>query len=215
MSTAPSKTAIHAGLRALGLGEEEDRRALYARVTGKTGLCAMTARERAAVLDELRRLGLRPPAPARRLDGPYAAKLRALWIAGWNLALVGDRRDGALIAFVRRQTGLHHPRFLTDPTDAARAIEALKAWLARERGVRWHWPRGTARSMARPEAAVALAQLAALCDRGLAPRNATLMTLVEAHLGPAAWVCPDGLSVGDWQRLMNALGARLRGAAAV
>jgi hypothetical protein len=46
-----------------------------------------------------------------------------------------------MIAFVKRQTGLDHTRFLTDAADAARAIEALKAMCARAGVV---WPKGEA-----------------------------------------------------------------------
>ena len=70
-------------------------------------------------------------------EGPYAAKLRALWISAYNLGVVRSRDDKAMIAFVERQTKLAHTRFLVDPKDAARAIEALKSWIAREGGVAW------------------------------------------------------------------------------
>lgn len=70
-------------------------------------------------------------------EGRYAGKLRALWISGWNLGIVRDNRDRALHAFVERQTGLSHTRFLREAAAATRAIEALKAWLEREAGVDW------------------------------------------------------------------------------
>ena len=71
-----------------------------------------------------------------KLSGRYAAKLQALWIAGWNLGIFENRDDAALEAFVKRQTGLDAVRFCRDPQDARKAIEALKAILARE-GVDW------------------------------------------------------------------------------
>ena len=112
--------SIYAGVRALGIAEEEDRRHIYERVTGKRSLRAMTPSEKDAVLDELRHMGFRPDG-RRRLEGPYAKKLQALWIAGWNLGLMRSRDDAALIAFVKRQTGVDHTRFLHDPAAAARA----------------------------------------------------------------------------------------------
>lgn len=201
----PGTGAIHAGLRALGLASEEDRRALYARVTGKDRLRAMSPAERRAVFDELRRLGWRPapPAGAGRIGGPYGPKLRALWIAGWNLGLVRDVSDRALIAFVRRQTGLDAPRFLTDPILAARAIEALKSWLAREGGVDWTPPRGTPRWLVDPRACVAFAQW-----RRLAAPETFRAALAEA-LGRELGQPPD-LAPADWQAAMNLWGARLR-----
>ena len=81
--------------------------------------------------------------PARRATGRYAAKLQALWITLYHLGAVSDRRDGALHAFLERQTGLPHTRFLQEAAAAKRAIEPLKAWLARE-GVDWPEPTGDA-----------------------------------------------------------------------
>ena len=80
---------------------------------------------------------------AHRVSGQYGRALQALWIAAWNLGIVESRDDRALLAFVERQTGLSHTRFLTDPADAAKAIEGLKAWIAREGGVAWPKHRAT------------------------------------------------------------------------
>jgi Protein of unknown function (DUF1018) len=71
------------------------------------------------------------------LDTPAARKLRALWIAGWNLGLVQDRTDRAMLAFLERQTKVSHTRFLSEPGQATAAIEALKSWLARAGKVEW------------------------------------------------------------------------------
>lgn len=71
-----------------------------------------------------------------KAQGKYAPKLQAMWLALYNLGVVEDRRDSAMHAFIERQTGLSHTRFLQDATDAASAIEALKKWLIRV-GVRW------------------------------------------------------------------------------
>lgn len=51
-----STRAIYAGIRAIGIDDEDDRRALYARVTGKSRLRDMDRRDKDAVLAELRRL---------------------------------------------------------------------------------------------------------------------------------------------------------------
>ncbi|MCJ2050872.1 regulatory protein GemA [Methylobacterium sp. J-070] len=75
-------------------------------------------------------------APIRAATGPYAKKLQALWIALYNLGEVADRGDGALHAFLERQTGLPHTRFLREADAARAAIEPLKAWLIRA-GVAW------------------------------------------------------------------------------
>ncbi|WP_187275428.1 regulatory protein GemA [Methylobacterium sp. WL6] len=76
----------------------------------------------------------RPALPAA--TGRYAPKLQAMWIALWNLGAVRNSRDSAMHAFLERQTGIEHTRFLRDARDASAAVEALKAWLVRE-GVAW------------------------------------------------------------------------------
>ena len=71
------------------------------------------------------------------LDTPVGSKLRALWIAGFNLGIVRARDDKAMLAFLERQTGVSHVRFLQDPRAAASAIEGLKSWLSRQAAVEW------------------------------------------------------------------------------
>lgn len=130
--------AIHVGKKQLGL-EDDDYRALLGRITGKRSAGALNEAERSKVLEEMRRLGFKPQSKGSRgtLEGRYAKKLVALWISAWELGIVRNRSDKALIAFVKRQTGMDHVRFVHDPADAARAIEALKSWMAREGGVEW------------------------------------------------------------------------------
>lgn len=133
--------AIHVAKKQLGLDDDTYRDVLE-RVTGKRSAKFLTVAEGGRVLEEMRRLGFertsKPDAAgALKLDGPYAAKLRALWISGWNLGVVHDRTDEAMAAFVKRQTGIDHVNWLRDAADATRAIEGVKAWLAREAGVQW------------------------------------------------------------------------------
>ncbi|MCX5512259.1 hypothetical protein C3941_09320 [Kaistia algarum] len=154
--------AIHVAKKQLGLDDETYRAVLH-RVTGVSSSKDMTPAQHSAVLAEFRRLGFEPTPPASRtvtspyrpqektaeerserrqrgavhLDGPFVPKIRALWIAGWNLGVVKDRHDTALIAFVRRQTGIDHVSWVRDPKDGNKVIEAIKAWLAREAGVQW------------------------------------------------------------------------------
>jgi len=129
---------IHVGCKQLGI-DEEDRRDLYERVTNKRSLTDMSPAEQAQVVDELKRLGFKPTSKASRkgLEGQYAPKLQALWIACWNLGLTRSKTDASLLAFVKRQTGVDHTRFLRHAEDANKVIEALKAWMAREAGVDW------------------------------------------------------------------------------
>jgi phage gp16-like protein len=202
--------AIHAGLRQLGI-EEEDARDLYHRQTGKRSLREMSPKEREAVIGELRRLGFKPkPSGGRRLlEGRYAKKMQALWIAAWNLGIVENNSDEALIAFVKRQTGIDHVRFVRHPEDAAKAIEALKSWMAREAGVDWRadgfLPDWTQSNGYR----VAVAQFALLkkADPAFA-EYAELSHWVIRHVDAdfRAWKADDR----QWIAIMNALGEHIR-----
>lgn len=122
---------IHAGARAAGI-EEDERRCIQARLTGKTSCADMTGPELRRVADEI-------GAQQRRTlpDGPYTKKMRALWISGWNLGVIQWPHDRALAAFVRRSTGLDSARWAVDPVHARAVIEGLKSLLAREAGVDW------------------------------------------------------------------------------
>lgn len=156
MSTAPASRqqigAIHAAKSRAGLDDDTYRDVLR-RETGQASSKALNAGEAGRVLDYLRALPGRPDAPLKpaskgrkgavRIDGAYAGKLRALWITGYNLAIVTDRTDRALLAFCERQTGIAHPNWWRDDVPARRAIEGLKAWIGREAGIDWSGARGT------------------------------------------------------------------------
>lgn len=117
--------------------EEADYRALLARVTGKDSLRQMNSDEHTRVLDELRAKGAPRQQPSKGLSGPYAKKLQALWIAGWNLGVIHNRTDAAMLTFIKGQTGIEHTRFLRAAADGKAAVEALKSWVARVGGVNW------------------------------------------------------------------------------
>lgn len=134
--------AIHVAKKHLGL-DDDTYRAKLRNITGKTSVKDMTEVERERVLTVLRNDGFKPAPTVRRsggqpaLTGKYAKKLQSLWIAAWNLGIVANRDDAALVAFVQRQTGIDHTRFLRYAEDAAKVIEALKSWIAREANVDW------------------------------------------------------------------------------
>jgi hypothetical protein len=127
---------IHVARREIGIADD-DYRALLERVTGSASLRAMSDRQHQDVIAEMKRLGFAPKARTGRLDGPFAGKLLALWLSGWNLGVFRSPHDQALIAFVERQTGIAHVRWVREARDAARAIEGLKKWIAREAGLEW------------------------------------------------------------------------------
>ncbi len=222
-------SAIHAGCKQLGI-DEDTRRDLYERVTGKRSAKDMNAAERERVVSELRRLGFAPTfkappsvasgdispsrgesgrrASRKPLAGPFAAKLQALWIAAWNLGIVENRDDAALIAFVRRQTGIDHTRFLTDAGDAHKAIEALKAWMEREGGVDWHVGNHMPKIERLNGFKIAWAQWRLMRPGGMkAARSRAFNDDVKAIAG--VWPV-EMVRERDWVPVMNTFGAKVR-----
>lgn len=205
--------AIHAGFRQLGIVEDDDKRALYSRLTGQNRLSLMSSQKQDAVLAELRRLGYKPaarrPSGKLQLTGKIAKKVQALWIAGWNLGVFRERDDAALCAFVQRQTGLAHARWLHQADDTRAVIEALKAWLAREAGVNWSPPGdGAALYLGRYGYKIAWAQWRILtpgADR--INRKGFDKFVLDATGTSGLW---SDISDVQWVTVMNALGSRVR-----
>ena len=203
--------AIHAALRARGI-DKDDARGRFEQITGKRSLKAMSESDRRAVLDHLNSDGHKPASKGTRkgLTGPYAKKLQALWIAGWNLGLVRNRDDKALVAFVTRQTGLEHTQFLHDAANAKRVIEALKAWLAREGGVDWEVDQ-TMRAFVRTNGfKIASAQMR-LINPNIRTGDVLHEVLTEASFQSSHWgTSLDAEKERDWIPVMNALGRQVR-----
>lgn len=207
--------AIHSGLRQLGI-DQDDARDLYERQTGKRSLREMNARQQQAIVDELRRLGFQKASRhgSRPLQGPFAKKLQAQWIALWNLGVVADRTDAALLAFVKRQTGIDHVNFLRDPAEARKVIDGLKGWMAREGGVVW----GTSNGydfLAHDAGKVAWAQFRKILPGAtLIGNKLDFVRAVEAIVGdhPAGL---GSLTPAEWRAVMNSFGERIRKAKAV
>jgi phage gp16-like protein len=201
--------AIHVGLKQLGIGED-DKRDLYRRITGKDSLKAMVPSEQNAVLAELRRLGFKPDLKrkngSRKLSGRFAAKLQALWIASWNLGLVENRDDKALEAFVTRQTGIASERFLRFADDAAKVIEALKAWMTREARVDWN--RAPLAWLTADGAKIAWAQWLILQPSADLVNRKGFDQVALAAAGRTDWL--GAMTPQDWIAVMNELGTRIR-----
>jgi phage gp16-like protein len=202
--------AIHAALRARSI-DKEDARDRFERVTGKRSLKAMSEGQRHKVLDDLNSDGRKPASNGSRklLTSPYAKKLQALWIAGWNLGLVRNRDDKALLAFVKRQTGLEHTQFLHDAENAAKVIEALKAWLAREGGVDWTVDKIMQPFVRTSGCKIACAQMRKLHPDMLAG-DVLDEVLVEVSLQVYQGRAPDLEKEASWIPVMNALGRQVR-----
>lgn len=200
-----STAAIHVAKKQLGLDDDTYRAALV-HVTGKSSSADMTELERQKVLEHFRQSGFRAAATGRRkpLEGKFAAKLQALWIAGWNLGLVRDRDDRALVAFVKRQTGIDHVRFLRHGEDAMKAIEALKGWLERSGGVDW-------KAHKDPAACVLAAQVRRLQQEWERNRSSGtgLPILIDTVAGQDIGSIPT-MSDATRQATMNSLGERIR-----
>tara|TARA_R110002124_G_scaffold284368_1_gene461528 strand:- start:42898 stop:43515 length:618 start_codon:yes stop_codon:yes gene_type:complete len=197
--------AINVAWKAQGL-DEDTARDVYERVTGKRRLTLMTSTEQRAVLAEFN--GTPGGARAKGLTGPYAKKLQALWIAGWNLGIVQDRRDSAMLSFIKRQTGLESTRFLRDATDAQRVVEALKAWLARMGGVEWGNSCGWLPSN---ESKIAWAQWQILENQPPRDEQKISFACYALHLSGCRTDLPlTSIRPSDWHNIMNKLGIRVR-----
>lgn len=202
MST--SIAAIHVAKKQLGL-DEDTYRAKLQLLVNKTSTKDMTEDERQKVLQAFRKEGFKPaskaaPGARRKLSGPYAGKLQALWIAGWNLGIFHERDDSALIAFVKRQTGLDAVQFLRFADDATKAIEALKKWIGREGKVDWRKDRFMPAYTQMDGYRIAKAQWKILGEAGDPMRFAIRVT------GKSFAALDDG----DWIPVMNLLGTRIR-----
>lgn len=197
--------AIHVGNKQLGL-DEDTARDLYERVTGKRSLREMNERQLQLIVTEQRRQGFKPA--EKGLQGPFAKKLQALWIAAWNLGIVRDRTDAAMLSFIKRQTSIEHTRFLLDADDAAKAIDALKAWMTREAGVDWGQSVATAEWLRPSGAKIALAQWHVLSVlKAVDPKG--FRKFVWENAKPL-----DQMTERDWPAVMNTLGEMIRKAKA-
>jgi phage gp16-like protein len=128
---------VHVAKKQLGLDDDLYRETLKS-VTGHASAKLCSNAQLEAVLKHFEKAGFKPKGKA--FTGPstkYAAKIHALWISGWNLGVIRDNSDTAMEAFILRQTSIAKAQWLKDPKDAAKVIDALKAWLAREGSVMW------------------------------------------------------------------------------
>lgn len=197
---------VHLSAKQAGL-EDEDYRDLLERETGKRSAAALSEPQLVHVCEVIARSGA---VKAVKAEGPFAGKLRALWISAFHLGIARSRSDASLISFVKRQSRVEHTRFLVDAADANKAIEGLKAWLARDAGVRWQdWP-------ANPRRAVAEAQVRVLAAAGDIREIPGTAPGADGFLED--YVCRvTGVNRGlqhleyqDWDHAIAALGARVR-----
>ena len=217
--TALSQTkAIHALRRKIPHYTDADYRAYLLREFKVDSSKGLTFAQANRVIETLRTLAgdngnLRRA--SETAEGPYAGKLRALWLTAFNLAIVRSRDDAALIAFVQRQTRVSHTRFLTDAAEAARAIEALKSWITRESGIEWPRKDGSEGAV-ETKRAVAYAIAKRCCETGAFQAFISFESDWPSgfeRYGYAAAQCPASMEFYEphhYDQLAMALGRKLR-----
>lgn len=128
---------LHVGRRELGL-DEDAYRLLLQSATGKTSSSDMTVPELEKTLERMKQKGfvVRIKKSGRKLaDDPQSKKLRALWLELYSKGAVRNPEEAALVAWVKRMTGVEALEWLSS-AQASRCIEELKRWeqrVARER----------------------------------------------------------------------------------
>lgn len=133
---------VHMAAKELGL-DEDARRDVLERVTGRRSSADCTDDQLDAVVGEFKRLGWKPkpaggvrnfiakPGARKPATHPVALKARAMWISLWNLGVVRQSTEQALEAFAKRQLGVDRLQW-ADQSQGYRLIEALKAMAERE-----------------------------------------------------------------------------------
>lgn len=143
--TFPARTAdklrnaelaqIHIAKSQLGMEEDTYRNLLWTigRVRSSKDL-DWAGRKR--VLDHMRACGWQParkrgPTGRALADDAQSRKIRAMWLALADAGVVRNRSEKALLAYVKRQTGIEALEWLK-MHEADKVIEALKRWAKRE-----------------------------------------------------------------------------------
>jgi hypothetical protein len=120
---------VHAAAKRIGM-EEDARRAMQQRVTGKASSAEMSEAELVAVCAELARLGADIHVPAPPAGGPgMATEWQLLTIErlafrmGWTEGLL----DARLVAFIKRTAKVERPQWL-EKSAATKVISGLQRW---------------------------------------------------------------------------------------
>jgi phage gp16-like protein len=133
MNRQPMLAKIHIARKELAL-DIDAYRAVLQRAAGKASAADCSDGELDRVLDEMKRLGWQPKAGAvKKSDKPYIRKIFAIWGDLGRRGAIENASRQALAAFVKRQTGIDNPEWLSIE-DAARVTEALKAMQRRAGG---------------------------------------------------------------------------------
>lgn len=208
-ASAAQRGLIHALSKQAGLGEGERRELLQA-IAGVSSTTELSGGGASAVIARLKELSSLPPTKgAIRLDGPYAGKIRATWITGHQLGVVRDRTDAAMLAFVERQTGISHTRWLRDADAARKVVEALKGWIERESG----WAYDDSLPPLVHKLSILRAQWARLIRLGLRPRAGNADWALEGYaaatVGRTNLMALGDLAEAEADQVITALGRKI------
>jgi len=124
---------VHAAAKRIGM-DEDARRAMQQRATGKTSAADMSEAELVAVCAELARLGADIHVPAPQAGGPGMAtewQLLTIERLAFRMGWTDGLRDARLIAFIRRTAKVERPQWL-EKAAATKVISGLQRW-ARQR----------------------------------------------------------------------------------
>jgi len=132
---------VHLAAKELGL-DEDARRDVLERVTGRRSSADCTDDQLDQVLAHFRGLGWKPktgaaprtgtaPVPGRTpATSPVARKARAMWLSLWNLGVVHSGSEASLEAFGKRQLGVDRLQWV-NPAKVEPLFKALKAMAER------------------------------------------------------------------------------------
>ncbi|ANH04621.1 regulatory protein GemA [Shinella sp. HZN7] len=203
---------IHAAAKQAGL-DDDTRRAKCMVLVGKPSTKDMTDAELWKVLQTFENEGYAsrksPRVDGRTRKSPftgkYVPKMRALWIALYNLGAIADRRDSAIESFAlgHQVKGIDDVRFIHAHSDGQSVIEAMKAMLARH-GVDWADRKPCPVWETRHGYKIARAQWAKLSPNGSRDFWKVVTDLLDLD------ETVRDLTDEQWITVMNLLGQRIR-----
>lgn len=202
---------INIARQQLGLHEDDYRQMLF-EATGQTSLKACSDRQLESMLKLLEAKGFRAvakgggPAQARH---PMARKARALWISLHQLGVVHNPSEHALEAFAARQLKCEKLVWARQ-SDAYRLIEALKS-MAMRAGWLMHDPLTMKPLSALGQQSALVGRIHALLkEEGAIPADWWLDRTAAKLCGIDTALTAAGYTPADYERLADALGAKLR-----
>lgn len=124
---------IHVAARDLGMDDQQYRDLLATNFGGKTSCKDLTPGQVRKLFAIYKAKGWRPAKKSSWKRDDQDRKIVALWLQLHKAGIVKDRRDHAIMGFVKRMTGVSHLRWCA-PWQKSLVIEELKQWLIRTAG---------------------------------------------------------------------------------